>query len=104
MISVVALNIEERCSSPIWRCLIKRISRYNVGRTKQQVKWIACPRNPLFLLDFIKVPAYENRIRALEKRKPLMSEKMENCSRPLQGFDNTYRTAQTSLPFSLLAT
>ena len=36
---------------------------------------------------------YEKRIVGLEEQKILISEKIENCGRPVRGFDETLRTA-----------
>lgn len=39
------------------------------------------------------VTAYEGRIKELEAQKISLSEKIKNCGRPLQSFDETFRTA-----------
>jgi site-specific DNA recombinase len=39
------------------------------------------------------IAAYEKRIRALEERKLVMSERIANCGRPLADFDDTLKTA-----------
>jgi site-specific DNA recombinase len=39
------------------------------------------------------VSAYEKRIRDLEAQKALLSERIAACGRPMQSFDETYRTA-----------
>ncbi len=43
------------------------------------------------------ISSYENRVRKLEEEKILLQEKIENCGRPLQNFDDTFRTAMTFL-------
>jgi site-specific DNA recombinase len=57
------------------------------------------------------IAAYEKRIRALEERKLLVSERIANCGRPLPDFDEErlaytreegFRTANLSLPFKVL--
>jgi site-specific DNA recombinase len=40
---------------------------------------------------------YENEITRLDEQKILLSEKIKNCGRPLQSFDESYRTAMTFL-------
>ena len=39
------------------------------------------------------ISTYETRIRKLEEKKIELSEKIENCGRPIRGFDETLRTA-----------
>jgi site-specific DNA recombinase len=41
----------------------------------------------------IVINSYENQIRKLEEKKVLLNEKVQNCGRPLQSFDETFRTA-----------
>ncbi len=43
------------------------------------------------------ISSYENKVRKLEEEKILLREKIENCGRPLQSFDDTFRTAMTFL-------
>ena len=43
------------------------------------------------------ITAYESRIRALEERKVVLSEKIANCGRPLPDYQATVRTALTFL-------
>ncbi len=43
------------------------------------------------------VNTYENKIRTLEEEKALLQEKVRNCGRPLDRFDETFRTAITFL-------
>ena len=39
------------------------------------------------------VETYENKIRELQEQKVTMAEKIKNCGRPLQSFDESFRTA-----------
>lgn len=41
----------------------------------------------------ILVETYETKIRELQAQKVEMNEKIKNCGRPLQSFDNSFRTA-----------
>ena len=43
------------------------------------------------------ISTYENKIRKLEEEKILLQEKVSNCGRPLQSFDDTFRTAMIFL-------
>ncbi|GJL49739.1 MAG: resolvase [Nitrospirales bacterium] len=43
------------------------------------------------------ITAYENQINKLEEQKVALTEKVNNCGRPLQPFDETFRTAMTFL-------
>ena len=48
------------------------------------------------------ITAYENQVRTLEEQRIALKEKVANCGRPLQPFDQAFRTAQTTLPITLL--
>ena len=39
------------------------------------------------------IAAYETQIQKLEEQKIVLGERVKNCGRPLQGFDETFRTA-----------
>jgi site-specific DNA recombinase len=43
------------------------------------------------------ISTYENQVRKLEEGKILLQEKIQNCGRPLQSFDDTFRIAMTFL-------
>ena len=43
------------------------------------------------------VTTYENQISRLEEQKVLLTEKVQNCGRPLKPFDESFRTAMTFL-------
>ncbi len=49
------------------------------------------------------IKAYEKRVQEFEAQKLLLSEKIENCGRPLKGYDETFRTAMEFLanPYKL---
>ncbi|MCK5373946.1 MAG: zinc ribbon domain-containing protein [Alphaproteobacteria bacterium] len=43
------------------------------------------------------ITAYENQVRTLEEQRIALKEKVSNCGRPLQPFDQTFRTAMEFL-------
>jgi site-specific DNA recombinase len=43
------------------------------------------------------IKAYEKRVQEFEAQKLLLSEKIENCGRPLRSYDETFRTAMEFL-------
>lgn len=45
---------------------------------------------------------YEKQIQFLEENKIILREKIANCGRPIKDFDETFRTAKTSLPINML--
>ena len=48
------------------------------------------------------VSAYEKRIGELQLEKQIMQEKVASCGQPLKDFDESFRTAETTLPFKAL--
>ncbi|MET0018699.1 MAG: hypothetical protein ABW105_01750, partial [Candidatus Thiodiazotropha sp. 6PLUC1] len=45
----------------------------------------------------ILIDTYEDKIRSLQEEKLIMDEKIKNCGRPIESFEDTFRTAITFL-------
>ena len=45
----------------------------------------------------ILINTYEDKIRSLQEEKLIMDEKIKNCGRPIESFEDTFRTAITFL-------
>ena len=51
----------------------------------------------------ILMDTYESNIRDLQEEKVYLSEKAQMCGRPIDSFEDTFKTAGFVQPFSLLA-
>lgn len=50
----------------------------------------------------ILIDTYEDTIKSLQEEKLIMDEKIKNCGRPIESFEDTFRTATIPQPFLLL--
>ncbi|MCK5555172.1 MAG: hypothetical protein KAI76_02955, partial [Alphaproteobacteria bacterium] len=83
---------EERCGSIKQEGGSIKIEMAKIERKTEQFlnRIVEADSTPL-------ITAYENQVRTLEEQRIALSEKVSNCGRPLQSFDQTFRTAMNFL-------